>query len=204
MLERLALRDFTPSEGSPLVISLVEWVKSRGFSVEIGWDTWDFLVYDHEDTPVMVIKAVKNRVPKDLLSRILVEKAPYKVILLEGDNPSIPDLNQKRIWLAANGAGTYIRDVGWATLPASVVHTDVQDLRLRLAKRWSEGKDGIWRKKCVKCHQFKTTDEFYASASPTAKDPYRNECKECVSFAAKLSYAAKKGRQRKAWAAYGE
>lgn len=196
MLERLSLRDFKPSDRTPLVISLVEWVKSRGFTVEIGWEHWDFLVYDHDEKPILVIKTLKNRIPNTTLSRLLVEKAPFKVLLVDGDRPNLDNLTSRQVFLATSGTGVFVRGVGWVSLPSSNVQVDVEELRLKLAKRWSRGKDGIWRKQCTSCGQWKGVEDFYPSAYSTARDPYRNQCKECFSFNSKLAYVARKGRKK--------
>lgn len=196
MLERYQLRDFVPSANVPLVISLVEELKSAGYTVEIAWEHWDFLVYDHEDEPVMVIKTVKNSVRNDTISHLLVENAPIKVILVDGDRPDYEKLSTQRIFLASTGTAVYVRNVGWLSLPSHVPEVDTEELRFKLSKRWTKGKDGIWRKKCTKCGVWKTAEEYYRSAYRTAKDPYRNVCKECMIFDEKLRWAAKKGKKR--------
>lgn len=189
------LETFKPSDDVPLVISFVEMLREKGLTTEIAWDHWDFEVYNHEDDPLMVIKTVKNRISQDTMTRLLVEKAPYKVILVDGDRPDYDQLVAQRVFLASSGAGVYVRGAGWVAKPSGKVPVEVDDLRLRLAKRWKRDELGVWRKACTSCGELKGTDGFYKSASRTARDPYRNQCKDCMAFNAKIRYALKKQEQ---------
>ena len=193
----LNLGDFTPDEGLPLVVSFVEMARQKGLSVVMSWDTWDFLGYEGSEEPVVAIKSVKNRIHNDALTRFLGDPTPLKVVLIEGERPDWDDLHSKRLFLATARVGVYVRDVGWVTLPSETPKEAAQDLRLKLAKRWKQGKDGVWRKKCRTCQEWKTQDEFYLAHNRTARDPYRHDCKECMKLDMKLRQLAKrKGAQK--------
>lgn len=191
------LDSFSPSEGVPLVMSFVDMLQEMGLTTEIAWDHWDFRVYNHEDVPLMVLKSVKNRISPDTLTRLLTEETRYKMILVDGDRPDYDLLMSQRVFLATSGTGVYVRGVGWLSKPSGKLSEAPKDLRLRLAPRWSQDETGRWLKKCTTCEELKGTDDFYASAYKTAKDPYRNICKECMTWDAKIRAAVKK-EERKA------
>ena len=170
---------FTPRFEDPLVISFIEFSRSHGLSSEIGFGFWDFLVYDGVDEPEIAVKTVKNRISDAVLRRIVSDPTPKKVILVEGGSPDLDRLVSQQIILGTTGTGVFVRGVGWRALPGGRTVDAVEDLQLKMAPRWAQDPDGIWRKTCTKCHERKPTGDFYRSAYRTAKDPYRNICKAC-------------------------
>ena len=194
-MKRAELEGFMPYIGTPLVISFVEMARSLGYSTEIGWDFWDFYLYEHQDRASMVVKTMQNHVTSDQLSRIMVEKTPLKVLLIDGARPKFKELEGQKLFLAATGTGVYVRNVGWLTYPSSPVLETVEDLQLKLAPRWNLDSDGIWRKTCTGCGVRKEQKDFYKAASRTARDPYRNQCVSCFSEKVKVTNNAR--RQRK-------
>jgi len=179
MLVRDDFHAFIPAHGVPLVVSFVEFLRERGLSTVIQFGFWDFLAFDHDDDPLIAIKSVRNRVTGPVLGRMTTDPTPWKVLLLEGSNPAWSALEEQGLFLAATGTGVFVRNVGWRVLPGAAVRDDVQDLRLKLAPRWRQDPDGVWRKACTRCGERKGLEAFYVSAYKTAKDPRRNICIPC-------------------------
>lgn len=193
-MKELDFMEFSPPENVPLVISFVEMMRSKGLYVVMSWDNWDFLAYKDTEEPVLAIKTVKNRISTDVLSRLMADETSFKVVLIEGDRVDLENLRSQRLFLASARVGVYVRRVGWLSLPSEDVRDDIEELRLKLSKRWKQGKDGVWRKQCRSCGEWKTADEFYRAHNRTAKDPYRNDCKECFKLDIKLRRVAKRGK----------
>lgn len=170
---------FTPRFEDPLVISFIEFARSRGFSSRINFGFWDFHVFSDTDEPLIAVKTVRNSITDAVLSRIVTDPTPTKVILMEGAEPNLQRLREQQLILSSTGTGVYVRSLGWRSLPGARTVDVVEDLQLKLAKRWSQDPDGIWRKACTKCGERQPQGDFYRSAYPGAKDPYRNICKSC-------------------------
>lgn len=172
---------FDPPFDDPLVISFIDLARARGFQTEISFGFWDFYLYEDDDEPIIAVKTVKNKVTDATMERLVVDPTPFKVILLEGRAPAWKSIEAAKTFLAATGTGLYVRGVGWRTLPGEPAVDVVSDLQLKLAPRWRQDQDGIWRKQCTKCGERKTTDDFYPSAYKTSRDPYRNTCVKCFN-----------------------
>lgn len=172
---------FSPDIKVPLVVSFVNLAREKNLATSFSFDFWDFYVYNESDKPLVAVKTVKNRVTPAILERVLVEKTPLKVILVEGQNPSFPNFDQSKLFLASTGTGLYVRNVGWVILPSTPKVETVQNLQLKMSRRWREKEPGVWVKTCTKCGKEKFPEEFYKSAYKTARDPYRNQCISCFS-----------------------
>ena len=171
---------FTPRLNTPLVISFVEHMRSLGYSSVIRFDFWDFSLFQDEDDPICVVKTARNTVTDPMLERLTLDEVPIKVILLDGPEPKWENLKKKTPFLSLIGAGVFVRDVGWVTLPGKGVESDIEDLRFKISGKWHRNNAGEWRKRCTSCHVPKGPEEYYDSAYPTARDPKRNICKECM------------------------
>lgn len=181
MLSRADFEAFNQSPDAPLVVTFVEFLRQRGLTTEIQFGFWDFLAYDHADKPLVAVKSVKNRLTPPILARLVTDPAPLKVILMEGSYPNWSQLEAQKVFLAATGTGVYLRNVGWRSLPGAPAADVVPDLRLKLAPRWKQDPDGVWRKTCTKCGQRKGLDGFYDTNYPTGKDPKRHTCIPCYN-----------------------
>lgn len=170
---------FAPRHEDPLIISFIEFSRQAGFSSEIEFGFWDFTLFDGDETPALVVKTIRNRVSPAVLSRLVTEPTPMKVLLVEGGTPQLDRLQEQAVFLAATGTGVYVRGLGWRSLPGTPVTDEVTDLKLKLARRWRRREDGTWEKACTKCGELKSPQHYYPSAYKTAKDPYRNICISC-------------------------
>jgi hypothetical protein len=172
---------FVPRNDEPLIIAFIDWIQDLGYSAEIAWDFWDFNVYGDEDDPLMIVRTVRNTITDPVLNRLVTSRVPMKVILLEGPTPNLDRLDAQKLFLATTGTGVYVRGVGWRTLPGTPIAGTVEDLQLKLARKWRQRDDGVWVKQCSKCGVEKGTNDFYRSAYRTARDPYRNLCIPCFN-----------------------
>lgn len=182
MLDRDDFLAFTPPNDAPLVVAFIDFLRQNGLSTAIQFSFWDFLAYDHADDPLIGIKSVRNKVTEPVLARMASDPTPLKVLLLEGSNPAWAKLDAQKLFLAATGTGVFVRNVGWRILPGKPLNGEVIDLRLKLAPRWNQDEDGVWRKACTKCGEFKPLEGFYDTNYPTGKDPKRHICIPCFNL----------------------
>lgn len=172
---------FLPRVAGPLVVELVEYLRDHEHLVcYIDWGEWDFLGSGpDEDLPTIAIKSVRNSIPRDLVSVLSRSLIPFKIILVEGENPRIEDLKAQGILLAAAGVGVYVRNYGWVTLPNYVKPIADEETRLIAASAWRKNDDGYWLKRCNSCGVEKTPRDFPRRGRDARRDPFKSVCKAC-------------------------
>ena len=178
-------------ERLPLLVSFLTHSRERGFYSQVSFDFFDAYVFDAESSdfePVVAVKQVKNRISKDQMERLVVDDTPTKVVLVEGDRPDTESLLSTSVVLARTGVGVYVRGSGWLYAPRRASEASQRDLRLEMAPGW-EQREGVWRKQCRVCGEWKGTNDYYErpASQRTARDPYRQSCRDC--FRAKRNAA---------------
>lgn len=180
MLEDVNMFEFEPTHTMPIIVQFIDFLHERGYSTKIDFDSWDFLVYDKDDEPFLAIISVKNKLPKKLHRTILATQIPYKIIFVEGNLPDMISLGASRLLLQHTGTGIFVRDVGWVALPYIHKTFEIEDLNLKLARKWHKDENGVWKKKCSRCKKEKGIEHYYKQSNPNLTDPYRPWCKECM------------------------
>lgn len=186
--------EFSPRHSVPLIVEFISFAKEKGFSSGIRFDSWDFELYDSSESPVMVVKSIKNRITPKNLEQILREETPMKVFLAEGANFSDENLAGNRVFLATTGAGVFVRGRGWLVLPGRPSMEEIGDLRLKMSKKWHQDEEGNWWKKCSKCGNSYPPRGFYRNYRNNTRDPYQARCKACWSNDNAEAHARRLGR----------
>lgn len=194
---RDVLEAFAPHVGRPLIIEFVNYLHESGYSTELSFGFWDFLVYHDADEPVLAVKTVRNAPTEAQITKLVTDSTPSKVLLIDGPNPRVHQVKEQGAFLAATGTGAFVRGYGWVILPGSANLEVVGDVRLRLSPRWLEQEDGSFLKACTKCGELLTVDDFYRNPYPTMTDPYRNVCKSCFA-AERKALRARQATERRA------
>ena len=181
----LDMIDFLPRVEGPLVVELIEYLRNKhDIFMAIDWGVWDFVGSGSEDdTPQVAVVSVRNIIPSDVFDTITRETIPLKIVLVEGANPNIERLSVQSTILSAVGCGVYVRNYGWLTLPARKIAIQNEEVALIKSKKWRKDEDSVWRKRCRKCGERKTTDDYYPSSQKWGVDPYRPQCKACENAA---------------------
>jgi hypothetical protein len=174
---------FIDEERTPLLVSFLHYARELGFPSQVSFDFFDAYVFDPNQAdfdPVVAVKQVKNSISKEQMGRLVVDETPTKVILVEGGRPDRDNLLSTHLTLAMTGCGVFVRGSGWAYLPRRASMDDLRDVRFKLAPRWEE-RDGVWKKKCAVCGEWKGENEYYKRPADqkTSRDPYRNACVTC-------------------------
>lgn len=186
---------FQEDEKAPLLFSLLELAKDHGYSSRISFDFYDAYVEDEEGNKILGIKTVKNYVSQDLLERLVLDKLPRKIILVEGDSPHKEKFMEQAMFLSSAGCGLYIRGHGWVFYPSTASVPVQEDSRYILAPRWNRAADGRWLKRCTSCRQNRTPDEFYDNPNRTGLDPKRNQCIICFRMKHEARVRRTRGRE---------
>lgn len=181
----LELIDFLPRVEGPLVVELVEYLRNKHeIFMAIDWEVWDFVGSgSDDDSPQVAVKSVRNIIPSDVFDSITRSTIPIKVVLVEGANPDIDRLSLQSTILSSVGCGVYIRNYGWLTLPSRKITIQNEESALIKSKKWRKDDDSVWRKRCRRCGERKTTSEYYPSGKKWGVDPYRPQCKACENAA---------------------
>lgn len=176
-----ALKGFHPRDIAPMLVDLASDLVDSGYSVAVSFDFFDVYAYDHADEPVLAVKIVKNKLSPEQMARLTVDKTPMKVVLVEGDRPDIEHFLGKSVFLASSGTGVFVRGVGWLSFPRMATRSDIEQLQYKMSPKWRHDEELGWLKTCRSCGLEKGPEQFYDSASPTARDPKRNFCRTCMS-----------------------
>jgi hypothetical protein len=174
---------FSDEERTPLLVSFLSFARELGFPSQVSFDFFDAYVFDPDESdfePVVAVKQVKDRLTKEQMERLVVDSTPTKVVLVEGSRPDRENLLSTHLTLAMTGCGVFVRGSGWAYLPRRASTDDLRDVRFKMAPRWEE-RDGVWKKKCTVCGEWKGENEYYKRPADqkTSRDPYRNSCRGC-------------------------
>jgi hypothetical protein len=180
VMKKHEFESFSPTQEVPLAVSFLEAARGFGYTSVVPFTYWDFCILDKESKPSVVLKTLKRNLTDKFLETVLVEKAPLKVALIEKPKIAPGSVAEHGLFLASMGAGVYARGVGWLLLPGQPNVQTVQHLQLKLAPRWRHDPERGWLKTCTSCGKDYGPEGFYKSAYPTARDPYRNICIDCL------------------------
>lgn len=176
----MRLIEFLPRVEGPLVVELVEFLRAHeGLVCQMDWGEWDFVAVDEEGTEMLGIKSVRNHLPKTTVEQVFRSLIPYKVFLVEGESPDFTLLSAHASLLSSQGVGIYVRNYGWVGIPHFRPKRAAPVDKLMFAPAWSQNPEGRWEKRCSRCKQKKTPNEFPFRGKDARRDPYKNICKVC-------------------------
>lgn len=156
-------------------------VQDDGF-VQFSPDFWDLEVRRSKMPRKVVLKRLTEPPKRVMWTRFGVPDDATRIVVLAYDSPTT--LEHVFVWsfLREAGVGIYHERIGWVAPPNTSGGSTWNDLNYRTLSDYVQDEDGTWNKTCRKCGEIKPLENFYLrpSGQRGSKDPYRNQCKECM------------------------
>ena len=194
----IEISNFMADLDRPLIVSFTNFLADHDVSTRIEYGYWDLLGFTDDDSPAIAAMVRRTMLSSREIFRLTEKISPVKVVLLEGEDLPLDDIEALKVFCASIGVYLYVSGVGWVVSRNKPIVPYSEDWSFQMLSRYRKDDNGVWSKECRSCGKLTPHWDFYKRGKNdrNARDPYRNICKTCSKAAWSKSTRERKARVR--------